>query len=354
MSLHSENEQRVIERLIEKIGAEALVGLNFYASLDIAKGRVLYEIESYDPELKLFGVRDAQTKETYERGVSARRLEIGQESRELDDPLIDLLNRNQLPVLPYCVKYRAPRSETGGRSKDVSKRPSLREEVSQAGGRGRIPARMEKDRGERDPRRPQKRKPRSPSPITEMDRSDSTGDGPPEPKRNPKKRQDWDSSGSNASDADSSPGKKYSPKQMARQLDRLVRQSKISGEQAELRRMQADIPAERRGLRAQFEMLAVMHASPESWGPLLALSGCMGTSLKALDMTNTYLAEAHFNCIRQLCEDAGPSLTDGRKRKIDAKAWAFYRKQRAEAKKLMVKAGGAAKNRYVQIGRAHV
>lgn len=339
-------EQRVVEQLIEKVGPEALVGLSFYASLDIIKRRVLYVIESYDADQREFHLLDAQTKEPVNRGVSAKRLEIGLESRDLEDPLIDLLGRNQLPVLPFCVKYRTPQRESDKRSMEVSKRTGQREEASGIEGHGRIPARKEKEIGEKDARRPRKRKPRSPSPITDAEQSDSSDESPREPKKGLKRKRDWDSPKSSDSDSDAGRGKKYMTKDQARQLENLVRQSKLTGEQAELRRMQADIPSERRGLRAQFEMLAVMHASPESWGPLLALSGCMGTSLKALDMGCTYLAEAHFNYVRQLCEDAGADLTEGRKKKIDAKAWALFRKQRAEAEKQIAKTGGLAKSRY--------
>lgn len=99
-----------------------------------------------------------------------------------------------------------------------------------------------------------------------------------------------------------------------------------SGMQAELRRFQAAIPPEKKGLMAQFDMGATIQAAPDGWGPRLALALCLGTVLKAINMSLTFLADALFTFARQRCEDAGRELSEKKKAKIDADIWEFYRK----------------------------
>lgn len=88
--------------------------------------------------------------------------------------------------------------------------------------------------------------------------------------------------------------------------------------QAELRRFQATIPPEKKGLMAQFDMEATIQAAPDGWGPRLALALCLGTVLKAINMSLTFLADALFTFARQSCEDAGRELSERKKAKIDA------------------------------------
>lgn len=120
----------------------------------------------------------------------------------------------------------------------------------------------------------------------------------------------------------------------------LLRSERNSGMQAELRRYQATIPPEKRGLAAQFEMGATIQACPDTWAGRLALALCLGTILKVLDMALTYLAEDLWTYARQKCEDAGRVLSDKKKQKIDAEIWDYFRKKRSEGEKIRAKTGG--------------
>ena len=122
-------------------------------------------------------------------------------------------------------------------------------------------------------------------------------------------------------------------------VEELMRDRRANVMQAELRRFQAAIPPEKKGLAAQFEMGATIQAAPKCWGRHLALALCLGTILKALNMAYAFLAEATFTFARQKCEDAGRELSDKKAARIDAEIWEFYRKQRAEGEKMSAKSG---------------
>lgn len=125
-----------------------------------------------------------------------------------------------------------------------------------------------------------------------------------------------------------------------------MRDRKLTGKQTELRRLQSAIPAEKKGLHAQFEMAVTIQSAPKSWQSRLALAMVLSTVLKGVNIGLTYLADSLFTYAQQKCEDAGRTLSDEEEEKLDALIWEFYRKQRSDGEKQLAKSGGGTSSNF--------
>lgn len=369
----------VLEELIQKAGGEKLVGLKLFAALSL-NGSRLYEVIAFDPETRRLQVRDVETgKEPSCFGNPVRDFEVGLGTREPDDPIILLLEEHRIPVVRFMKKAspvnptvpreaanRSPDDALRGRALgDVSERQAAARVGDAQSGRkslpsvrdgiGRSPERGEEREGRARERAPSVR-PHGAAPRRRRSPSSSSSESPggarlrrrKHRKKTKRRRRSSSRDNGTSSSSSSSPERGRSRRAMAAQLEELLRDKRASGMHAELRRLQAGMPPEKKGLAAQYEMGATIQASPVTWGPRLALALCLGTILKAIDMGFTFLAEATFTFARQKCEDGGRDLTEKQMARIDAEIWEFWRKQRTEGEKMKAKGGsgdGANRNR---------
>ncbi|GAQ86835.1 hypothetical protein KFL_003140140 [Klebsormidium nitens] len=298
-------ERRILEELVRKAGPENLIGLRLYGTLTLDGSR-LYEVRSYDQESQRFQVRDVLSgREPTATGFLLTEFEIGLATRNPDDPILQLLENHGLPTTRFITGQRARGkfASSGARAESPGK-PSQGEASAQSlllfllvGLPGRDPEQAPQTGREVSGRR-------RPAGITTRLAI--------QPVRTPGR------------------SRSLSRRALVAHVEDLMRDRRASGIQAELRRFQAAIPPEKRDLNAQFDMAATIQSAPSTWGPSLALAICLGTVLKAINMSLTFLADAIFTFARQKCEDAGRDLTEKKQARIDSEIWEFYRKQRGE------------------------
>lgn len=385
----AEGAEKALEDLVRKAGPDNLVGVKLFAAVSL-DGSKLYEVTEYDAEEQQFKIRDPLTGRGLSlSGYPLREFQIGLASREPDDPLILLLEGHQIPVTPFirCGRPRSPRLEAERRTSPPQSRQGLQERGLAANSDARrrenpVTHRSGEDPGERlaatasrrnsppsvrgrrdrspskEHRSAARRRERSPSPRGSKRRPrqsssppSSSSESPAERgRRNRKrakdapKRRRRSSKPDSSEDAADSGGweKSMSRRALVAHVEELIRDRRASGMHAELRRFQAAIPPEKKGLSAQFEMGATIQAAPKDWGQHLALAMCLGTVLKALNMGYTFLADATFTFARQKCEDAGREFSEKKAARIDSEIWEFCRKQRAEGEKMSAKSGVGA------------
>lgn len=402
---NAEGPETALEDLVKKVGPENLVGAKLFAAVTL-EGSKLYEVTEFDQEDQKFRIRDPQSGRNMSlTGYSLREFEIGLASREPDDPLILLLEANQIPVTPFIRLGRppSPRREAERRATPPPSRPSgLQRGVrNDADARPRevpLAHRSGADVGERmgatSPRRdslPSVRNRDQRSPPRENREASRRRERTPSPRGSRRRARRSSSPSSSSSEASaergernrtrgrpaprrrrrrSTPGssgetagsggweRSMSRRALVAHVEDLMRDRRASGMQAELRRFQAAIPPEKKGLSAQFEMGATIQAAPKDWRGHLALALCLGTILKALNMSYTFLAEATFTFARQRCEDMGRELSERKSARIEAEIWEFFRKQRMEGEKMSAKSGAGAssnnRNGYAALGRRKV
>lgn len=329
-------DRDVVDRLAAAVGPDRLVGLNFYANLTLDKGPELFTLEAYDAETQQFRLRPAEADGVFTLRAKLGDLEIGIGKRELDDPLLELMGKNGLPTHPFLRIRETEKTRESSLRNLGSLSRNLKRNL--AGMQGETPS----IRG-RSPTRSARSRPRRARASSSSELSDN-------PRGRDRKRDDSlrrrrrERSESSSGDSEETP-LDLSRKTLAKKLHVLMRDRRVWGEQGELRRLEAEIPAERKGLRSQFDLLEIIHASPESWAKALSLAGCHATLIKSVDLKYDFLANAHLVDVRQMCEDRGPHLTTKQQDKICSEAWANYRKLRAEAEKLQAKSGGGNRGR---------
>ena len=354
-----------------------LIGLKLFAAISL-EGKQLYEVIAYDPESQKFRVRDTRTgKESSSFGNSIADFEIGIASRTPDDPLLQLMEAYRIPVIQFIARGETGRvlasqpegladvgigrTEFRGGDRDAGRGPSGMGPDRRADAPSvRRPAPTNRDvtgaerawegssrpRGrsvERSQARNGRRRRRSPS-----SGSGSSSDGGRRRRKRsktPRKRRrrrrsvsvPSSTSVSGASELEAS----MSRKALVAHVSEIIRDRKVSGMKAELRRLQPSIPVEKKGLGAQFDMATKIHEVPNTWAGRLALGMALSTVIKSIHMNLTFLADALFRFARQRCEDYGRELSTKEQQKIDAEVWDFYQKQRTDGEKLLAKGGGS-------------
>lgn len=309
-------DRDVVDRLAEEAGPDRLVGLNFYASLTLDRGPELFTLEAYDPETKFFRVRPADAEGVFTQRAKLSDLEIGIGRRDLDDPLLELLGKHGLPTHPFLRAHgpektrRSPPRNFGSQSRNMRRDPmGVQGETPSV--RGRSPARSARTR-------PRRAHSSTSSGWSDNPRGRNRNGRHESPGRKRRERSVSSSEESEDTHVD------FSRRSLAKKLHVLMRDRRVWGEQGELRRLEAEIPAERKGLRAQFSLLEIIHTSPESWAKALSLAGCHATLLKSVDLKYEFMANSHLVDVRQMCEDRGTHLTAKQEDKICGGAWTSY------------------------------
>lgn len=329
----SRYDRDTVDDLVYRVGPRALVNKEFafwpYNARDPLPG--LYSLEAWSDRSQAYELRRTLTGRSHPVPAGVGELYIGEKSRHLDDPLIELLFLNDFDPTRFLAAARGlpERVRSGGGYRPPDGRESRGPPVVERWGFGSPPR-----RSVREEEAPRGRPLLGDEPLEGSRRRGSfdrkpegwvsgggTGGGPPERGR----------AGAEL------------PPEVLKRIEALEKSREEAAKHAsaseyaaaELARMQSNLsPQTQKGLHCQMDMFQSIYRAPDCHQGLLSLGGGLSTDIKGLSLKFGFLGELTFAKARQLCWAAGPSFGEEKRREIEDKIMEFYRQQRAEAERL--------------------
>lgn len=329
----SRYDRDTVDELVYRVGPRALVNKEFVLWPQTERDPLpgLFSLEAWSERSQAYELRHTVSGRSYPVPAGVAELYIGEKSRHLDDPLIELLFLNDLDPTSFLVASRGlPEPvRSGGGFRPPDGRESRGPPVIERGGFGSPPRRplreVETPRG-----RPLFRD----EPSGGFRRRSSVE----------RKPEGWTSGGGKGGGPpEHGKGGAELPPEVLKRLEALEKSREETARHAsaseyaaaEMARMQSNLnPQTQKGLHCQMDMFQSIYRAPDCHQGLLSLGGGLSTDIKGLSLKFGFLGELTFAKARQLCWAAGPTFGEEKRREIEDKILEFYREQRAEAERL--------------------